>query len=116
MKMSEGSPVGAHVIKMMRYIQTLERFGFPLKNELANDVIMQSFPDCFKPFNGSKSILLIHKAKRNGKGKELKRPKGNGKSKPEGKDALKPRKGISKETNVSTMKSLDTGKGTVLST
>ncbi|KAK8597244.1 hypothetical protein V6N13_001885 [Hibiscus sabdariffa] len=27
-KMSEGSPVGAHVIKMMGYIQTLEKAGF----------------------------------------------------------------------------------------
>ncbi|KAK8670848.1 hypothetical protein V6N13_037462 [Hibiscus sabdariffa] len=27
-KMSEGSPVGAHAIKMMGYIQTLEKLGF----------------------------------------------------------------------------------------
>ncbi|KAK8554890.1 hypothetical protein V6N13_118571 [Hibiscus sabdariffa] len=34
-KMSEGSPVGAHVIKMMGYIQTLEKLGFALNDELA---------------------------------------------------------------------------------
>ncbi|KAK8985129.1 hypothetical protein V6N11_011968 [Hibiscus sabdariffa] len=48
--MSEGSPVGAHVIKMMGYIQTLEKLGFALKDELATDVILQSLPDSFKPF------------------------------------------------------------------
>ncbi|KAL4325312.1 hypothetical protein GQ457_11G022660 [Hibiscus cannabinus] len=39
-KMNEGSPVGAHVIKMMGYIQTLEKLRFPLKNELTTDVIL----------------------------------------------------------------------------
>ncbi|KAK8667691.1 hypothetical protein V6N13_007839 [Hibiscus sabdariffa] len=46
----EGSPVGAHVIKMMGYIQTLDKLGFALKDELATDVILQSLPDSFKPF------------------------------------------------------------------
>ncbi|KAK8635314.1 hypothetical protein V6N13_023187 [Hibiscus sabdariffa] len=49
-KMSEGSLVGAHVIKMMDYIQLLENLGFPLKDELATDVILQSLSDSFKPF------------------------------------------------------------------
>ncbi|KAK8600565.1 hypothetical protein V6N12_050418 [Hibiscus sabdariffa] len=48
-KMIEGSPVGAHVIKMMGYIQTLEKLGFSLKDELAIDLILQSLPDSFKP-------------------------------------------------------------------
>ena len=48
--MNEGTPVGAHVIKMMGYIQTLEKLGFPLKDELATDLILQSLPDSFKPF------------------------------------------------------------------
>ncbi|KAK8578773.1 hypothetical protein V6N12_069117 [Hibiscus sabdariffa] len=120
--MSEGFPVGAHVIKMMGYIQMLEKLGFPLKDELATDVILQSLSDSFKPFvlnfnmneinktlpqllgmlrttesdlkkNGSKSILMVREAKRKKKAKS----KGNGKSKPKGKDALKPEKGISKE-------------------
>ncbi|KAK9002668.1 hypothetical protein V6N11_060252 [Hibiscus sabdariffa] len=121
-KMSEGSPVGAHVIKMMGYIQTLEKLGFGLKDELVTDVILQSLPDSFKPFvlnfnmneinktlpqllgmlriaesdlkkNGSKSILMV----RESKGKKKAKSKGNGKSKPKGKDALKLEKGISKE-------------------
>ncbi|KAK8597173.1 hypothetical protein V6N13_001810 [Hibiscus sabdariffa] len=41
-KMSEGSLVRAHVIKMMGYVQTMEKLGFPLKDELATDVVLQS--------------------------------------------------------------------------
>ncbi|KAK8974556.1 hypothetical protein V6N11_034483 [Hibiscus sabdariffa] len=48
--MSEGSPVGAHVIKMMGYIQTLEKLGFALNDELAIDVVLQSLPDSFRQF------------------------------------------------------------------
>ncbi|KAK8661526.1 hypothetical protein V6N13_091125 [Hibiscus sabdariffa] len=48
--MSEGTPVGAHVIKMMGYIQTLEKLGFALNNELATDIILQSLSDNFKQF------------------------------------------------------------------
>ncbi|KAK8705093.1 hypothetical protein V6N13_048701 [Hibiscus sabdariffa] len=124
-KMSEGSlVVGAHVIKMMGYIQTLEKLGFPFKDESATNVILQSLPDSFKPFvlnfnmnkinknlpqllgmlrtaesdlkkNGSNSILTIREGK--GKGKKKVRSKGNGKCKPKGNDALKPEGGISKE-------------------
>ncbi|KAL4332271.1 hypothetical protein GQ457_07G008160 [Hibiscus cannabinus] len=94
-KMSERSPVRAHVIKMMSYIQTLEKLGFPLKDELATDVILRSLSDNFKPFvlnfnmneikktlpqllgmlqaaesdlkkNGSKSILMVREGKRKG--------------------------------------------------
>ncbi|KAL4364152.1 hypothetical protein GQ457_04G017010 [Hibiscus cannabinus] len=36
-KMSQRSPVGAHFIKMMGYIQALEKLGFPLSDELAID-------------------------------------------------------------------------------
>ncbi|KAL4301839.1 hypothetical protein GQ457_10G008710 [Hibiscus cannabinus] len=49
-KMSEGSPVGAHVIKMMGYIQTLEKLGFALNDELAIDVVLQSLHDSFNQF------------------------------------------------------------------
>ncbi|KAK8584249.1 hypothetical protein V6N13_109637 [Hibiscus sabdariffa] len=81
--------------------------GFPLKDELATDVILQSLPDSFKPFvlnfnmneinktlpqlldmlrtaesdlkkNGYKSILMVREAK----GKKKAKSKGNGKSKP----------------------------------
>ncbi|KAK8525335.1 hypothetical protein V6N12_014030 [Hibiscus sabdariffa] len=49
-KMSEGIPMGAHVIKMMGYIQTLEKLGFALNNELVTDIILQSLSDSFKKF------------------------------------------------------------------
>ncbi|KAK8628302.1 hypothetical protein V6N13_064011 [Hibiscus sabdariffa] len=123
-KMSEGSPVGAHVIKMMGYIQTLEKLGFALNDELAIDVVLQSLPDSFNQlvlnFNmneinktlpqllgmlrtaegnmkkgGSKSVLMVREAK--GKGKKVAKSKGIGKTKSKGKEALKPKGGGSKD-------------------
>ncbi|KAK8619691.1 hypothetical protein V6N13_135973 [Hibiscus sabdariffa] len=123
-KMSEGSPVGAHVIKMMGYIQTLEKLGFALNDELATDVILQSLPDSFNQFvmnfnmneinktlpqllgmlrtaesnmkkGGSKSVLMVRVAKE--KGKKVAKSMGSGKTKPKGKEALKPKGGVSKD-------------------
>ncbi|KAK8983773.1 hypothetical protein V6N11_009559 [Hibiscus sabdariffa] len=123
-KMSEGAQVGAHVIKMMGYIQTLEKLGFALNNELAIDVILQSLPDSFNYFvlnfnmnefnktlpqllgmlrtaesnmkkGGSKSILMVREAKR--KEKKVAKSKGVGKTKSKGKEALKPKGGVSKD-------------------
>ncbi|KAK8500693.1 hypothetical protein V6N12_005715 [Hibiscus sabdariffa] len=123
-KMSEGSPVGAHVIKMMGYIQTLEKLGFALNDELAIDVVLQSLSNSFNQFvlnfnmneinktlpqlhgmlrtaesnmkkGGSKSILMVREVK--GKGKKVAKSKGIGKTKPKGKEALKPKGGASKE-------------------
>ncbi|KAK8670775.1 hypothetical protein V6N13_037392 [Hibiscus sabdariffa] len=87
-KMSEGSPVGAHVIKMMGYIQTLEKLGFALKDELATDVILQSLPDSFKPFVLNFNMNEINRT--------LPQLLGMLRT-AERKDALKPEKGISKE-------------------
>ncbi|KAK8600471.1 hypothetical protein V6N12_050325 [Hibiscus sabdariffa] len=124
-KMSKGSSVGAHVIKMMGYIQTLEKLGFALNDELATDIILQSLPDSFNQFvlnfnmneinktlpqllgmlrtaesnmkkGGSKSVLMVRVAKE--KGKKVAKSKGSGKTKPKGKEALKPKGGVSKET------------------
>ncbi|KAK9036844.1 hypothetical protein V6N11_021769 [Hibiscus sabdariffa] len=127
-KMSEGSLVGAHVIKMMGYIQTLEKLGFALNDELAIDVVLQSLSDSFSQFilnfnmneiektlpqslgmlrtvegnmkkGGSKSVLMVCKAKGKGKrkGKKVAKSKGIGKTKPKGKEALKPKGGVSKD-------------------
>ncbi|KAK9033244.1 hypothetical protein V6N11_018279 [Hibiscus sabdariffa] len=122
--MSEGSPVGAHVIKMMGYIQTLEKLGFALNDELAIDVVLQSLPESFNQFilnfnmneiektlpqllgmlrtaegnmkkGGCKSVLMVREAK--GKGKRVAKSKGIGKNKPKGKEALKPKGGVSKD-------------------
>ncbi|KAL4368227.1 hypothetical protein GQ457_05G022170 [Hibiscus cannabinus] len=122
--MSEGSPVGAHVIKMMGYIQTLEKLGFVLNDELTINVFLQSLPDSFNQFilnfnmneiektlpqllgmlrtaegnmkkGGSKSVLMVREVK--GKGKKVAKSKGIGKTKPKGKEALKPKGGVSKD-------------------
>ncbi|KAK8582336.1 hypothetical protein V6N13_032090 [Hibiscus sabdariffa] len=114
---------GAHVIKMMGYIQTLEKLGFALNDELAIDVVLQSLSDSFNQFvlnfnmneinktlpqllamlrttegnmkkGGSKSILMVREAK--GKGKKVAKSKGIGKTKPKGKEALKPKGGMSR--------------------
>ncbi|KAL4296294.1 hypothetical protein GQ457_12G012260 [Hibiscus cannabinus] len=123
-KMSEGSPVGAHVNKMMGYIQTLKKMGFALNDELAIDIVLQSLSDSFNHFllnfnmneinktlpqllgmlrtvegnmkkGGSKSILMVCEAK--GKGKKVAKSKAIGKTKPKGKEALKPKGGVSKD-------------------
>ncbi|KAK8593513.1 hypothetical protein V6N12_045593 [Hibiscus sabdariffa] len=87
-KMNEGSPVGAHVIKMMGYIQMLEKLRFPLKDELATDVILQSLPDSFKPFVLNFNMNEINKTLP--QLLDMLRTA-------ERKDALRPEKGISKE-------------------
>ena len=50
LKMAEGTPVGTHVLKMIGYIESLERLGFPLGQELATDLILQSLPDTYNQF------------------------------------------------------------------
>ena len=49
-KLTEGSPVSPHVIKMIGYIESLERLGSPLNADLAIDVILQSLPLSYKQF------------------------------------------------------------------
>ena len=49
-KLAEGNPVGPHVLKMIGYVENLERLGFPLGKELATDLILQSLPDSFSQF------------------------------------------------------------------
>ena len=48
--MAEGSPVGAHVLKMIGYVENLERSGFPLSQELATDLVLQSLPQSYSQF------------------------------------------------------------------
>ena len=49
-KMAEGASVIAHVLKMKGYIEHLDRLGFPLSQELATDLILNSLPDSFGQF------------------------------------------------------------------
>ena len=41
-KLAEGASVGPHVLKMIGYVENLERLGFPLGKELVTDLILQS--------------------------------------------------------------------------
>jgi hypothetical protein len=45
-----GSPVCPHAIKMMGYIETLDKLGFELKDDLASNMILQSLPASYKLF------------------------------------------------------------------
>ncbi|XP_050920075.1 uncharacterized protein LOC127137682, partial [Lathyrus oleraceus] len=49
-KLAKGAPVSPHVLKMIGYVENLERLGFPLGKELATDLILQSLPNRFKQF------------------------------------------------------------------
>ncbi|KAL4384143.1 hypothetical protein GQ457_15G023460 [Hibiscus cannabinus] len=91
-KMSEGSLVGAHVIKMMGYIQTLEKLGFALNNELAIDVVLQSLPDSFGQFVLNFNMNEINKTM-----PQLLGMLRTAEDKPKGKEALKPKGGVSKD-------------------
>jgi hypothetical protein len=66
-KLVEGSPINPHVIKMMGHIETLDKLGCELKDDLATDVILQSLPMSYEPFimnfymNGmEKTIAELH--------------------------------------------------------
>ena len=49
-KLAEGAVVGPHVIKMVGYVQRLEKLGFPLGQELATDFILLSLPPSYGNF------------------------------------------------------------------
>jgi hypothetical protein len=126
-KLAEGAPVGPHVLKMIGYVENLERLGFPLEKELATDLILQSLPDSFSQFvlnfnmidmdkslpellamlrtaeqnlkSKGKSILMIGNGKRQNKRPTKQSDKGKGKevANPRPTAALKPSGGIAKE-------------------
>ncbi|KAG8490824.1 hypothetical protein CXB51_013933 [Gossypium anomalum] len=99
-KLAEGSPVGPHVLKMIGYIESLSKLGFPLSQELATDVILQSLPDSNMKKVGPKPILMVNNNKGKGKAKVPTKPKGKGKPNlGKGKATLKPKGEVSKEGN-----------------
>ena len=49
-KMAEGASVSSHVIKMIGYIENLERLGFPYNQDLAIDIILQFLPPSYSSF------------------------------------------------------------------
>ncbi|PKI73043.1 hypothetical protein CRG98_006538 [Punica granatum] len=95
-RLTEGSPVGLHVLKMIGYVETLGRLGFPLGQELATDLVLQSLPSSYSQFvmsynmnyynkplpellnmlrtaehdiSKGKSVLMVQGTRRKGKGK-----------------------------------------------
>ncbi|XP_031392256.1 uncharacterized protein LOC116204302 [Punica granatum] len=49
-RMQEGTKVAAHVQKMIRLIQQLEKLEFQMDKELHVDLVLQSLPDSFLGF------------------------------------------------------------------
>ena len=49
-KLKEGDPLSPHVIKMIGYVQALDRLGFPLLDELATDAVLGSLPPSYGTF------------------------------------------------------------------
>ena len=49
-KLKEGDPLSPHVIKMIVYVQALDRLGFPLLDELAIDAVLGSLPPSYGTF------------------------------------------------------------------
>jgi hypothetical protein len=48
--LAEGTTVGPHVIKMVGYIQRLEKLGYPVSQELATDFNFASLPPSYGNF------------------------------------------------------------------
>jgi DNA mismatch repair ATPase MutL len=49
-KMNEGEAVGPHAQKMKGHVEHLERLGFPVSQELATDLILNSLPESYSNF------------------------------------------------------------------
>ena len=49
-KLKEGDPPSPHVIKMVGYIQSVDRLGFPVGEEFTADIILNSLPSAYGSF------------------------------------------------------------------
>src|SRR5664279_2310743 len=49
-RLREGKPLSPHVIKMVGYMQSMDRLGFPISKEFATDIILNSLPKAYAPF------------------------------------------------------------------
>ncbi|XP_016747782.1 uncharacterized protein [Gossypium hirsutum] len=142
--MVEGTLMGTQVLKMIGYIDSLEKLGFPLGVELVTDVILQSLPNSFSQFFlnfnmnenkkilpqllymlqtaessmkkvGPKPILMVCKDKGKGKGKGKEKAKAKAKVKPKKEQAvLKHKGGIARKENVSIVVRSNNGRRTAL--
>ena len=114
-KMTPGTSVSAHVLKMKGLIDQLDKLGAPISHELATDMILGSLPESYDQFvmnynmhHMEKSIvetniqktnlvLMVQKGEgmnRKGKGKGNKAKKGKGQSKPKAKKPKPPKEGV----------------------
>ncbi|KAK9098293.1 hypothetical protein Syun_025338 [Stephania yunnanensis] len=66
-KMTEDASVSPHVLKMKCYVDQLDRLEFPINQELATDLILNSLPESYSQFlmnynmnNMEKSISKLH--------------------------------------------------------
>jgi hypothetical protein len=63
-KLAEGTLINPHVIMMIGYIETLNKLGSKLKDDLTTYVILQSLSACYEPFimnfhiNGMEKMLV----------------------------------------------------------
>ena len=123
--MVEGSPIRAYVLKMIGYVEKLERLGFPFSQDLVIDLVLQSLPQSYGQFvinynmneidkpllellsmlrifeqnlqkTKPKTIIMVQKGKGKGKCKKKKDSKSKGKPKPTN-ATLKPKGGVVKE-------------------
>ena len=123
-KMTLGTSLSAHVLKMKGLINQLDKLGAPISHELAAGLILGSLPESYDQFvmnynmhHMEKSIVELHGMlknvetniqktnpvlmvqkregmKRNGKGKGNKAKKGKGQSKPKAKKPKLPKEGV----------------------
>ena len=123
-KMTPGTSVSAHVLKMKGFIDQLDKLGTPISLELATDLILGSLLESYDQFvmnynmhhmeksiaelhgmlknvetniQKTNPVLMVHKGegmKRNGKGKGNKAKKGKGQSKPKAKKPKLPKEGV----------------------
>ena len=49
-RMTEGTPVQNHVLKMIEWIEKLTGLGMVLEDNLCVDIVLQSLPDSFSQF------------------------------------------------------------------
>ena len=105
-RMTPGTPVSTHVLKMKGYLDTLDKLDVKVPKELATDLILGSLPNEFDPFvlnfnmNAmDKTVTELHGMLKNAEENirktnpvlmvqgGIKKPKGKGKAKAKPKDA-----------------------------
>ncbi|KAK9144304.1 hypothetical protein Sjap_004207 [Stephania japonica] len=105
-KMTEGASVSPHVLKMKGYVDQLDRLGFPISQELATDLILNSLLESYSQFvmnynmnNMEKSISELHLMLKTAE-QNIKKPSGNVLMVQKGKGMKKKGKGKAKVARV----------------